>query len=483
LALAPADLALHPYLTVRRSAEHVANVAPDTSFERIARATVDVRAAQGRSARLVVPRKEHARWQAAPSRPDPLSLLRLQDATRVPELVPIRYGRMVSSPLAFFRGAAIVMAEDLASTATSGIATQLCGDAHLSNFGVYGSPERTLLFDVNDFDETLPGPWEWDVKRLATSFVVAGRANGSSDDACREAAIAAAGSYRSHMAGYASMRDLDVWYSHVTAENVIELASDPRAKKALRAGVAKTQRRDNLQALSKLTTTVDGRPRILHDPPLLVRVDAEDLVHSVDVTLHAYVRTLQDDRRHLLDRYRLADVAHKVVGVGSVGTRCFIALLLGRDDDDPLFLQIKEASASVLERHLPKSRYRNHAQRVVAGQRLMQASSDIFLGWIRGEDGRDYYWRQLRDMKASVDVGSLTPAAMSFYATICGWALARAHARSGDRIAIAAYLGNGGRFDRAVASFAMAYADQNERDHGALVAAIEQGTIEADPGV
>jgi uncharacterized protein (DUF2252 family) len=446
------------------------------------RLSCEERVARGRAARTALPREMQARWEPAPDRPDPISLLESQNLSRVPELVPIRHGRMAASPFAFFRGAAVVMAEDLASTPTTGIKAQLCGDAHLSNFGGFASPERTLLFDVNDFDETLPGPWEWDLKRLAASFLIASRGNGFSEEQGRAAVKTAVRAYASHMRAYADEGDLDVWYSHVTADDLVELLPGAKAKRAVQRGVAKARSRDNLQALSKLTTVVDGRPRIVDDPPLLVREDVNELVENVEDVFRAYRRTLQDDRRQLLERFELVDVARKVVGVGSVGTRCLVVLLVGKGDDDPLFLQIKEAEASVLERRLPKSRFRNHAQRVVAGQRLMQAASDIFLGWIRGEGGRDFYWRQLRDMKASIHVESLTPG-MRVYAEVCGWALARAHARSGDRIAIAAYIGNGGRLGRALADFAVTYADRNERDHASMLAAIKEGRIAAETGI
>jgi uncharacterized protein (DUF2252 family) len=446
------------------------------------RLSVEERVARGRAARDAAPRGLHARWEPAPDRPDPISLLESQAESRLSDLTRIRYGRMAASPFSFYRGAAIVMTEDLGSTPTSGIRTQLCGDAHLSNFGVFASPERTLVFDLNDFDETLPGPWEWDLKRLAAGFVIAGREIGLSEEQGREAVATAVGAYASRMSRYAAEGNLGAWYSHVTADDVIDLISASKGKRAARRGAAKAKTRDNMQALAKLTTLVDGRPQIVDDPPLLMRVDVNELVEDVKSTFRAYRRTLQDDRRQLLERYELVDVARKVVGVGSVGTRCFVALLVGRDDQDPLFLQIKEAEASVLERRLPKSRYRNHAQRVVAGQRLMQATTDIFLGWIRADDGRDYYWRQLRDMKGSVPLEALS-LGMPAYAEACGWALARAHARSGDRIAIASYVGNGDRLGRALATFAVTYADQNERDHARILAAIKGGQLVAETGV
>ena len=443
--------------------------------------SAEERAARGRAARKVATRGSHAAWGPAPERPDPVSLLESRAATRHPDLIAIRHSRMAASPFAFYRGSAALMAADLTGTPESGITTQLCGDAHLSNFGVFGSPERTLLFDVNDFDETLPGPWEWDVKRLAASFVVASRHAGFSPAVGREAVLAAVESYRSRMSEYADLRDLDVWYSRVTADDVMTMLTTDRMRAQTKKGLAKARSRDSIRAFAKLTTTVDGRPRIIDDPPLLVRVEL-DLVRDVEGLFRRYRRTLQDDRRLLLERYQLIDLAHKVVGVGSVGTECFIALLTGRDDADPLFLQIKEAESSVLERHLPNSRFSNHAQRVVAGQRLMQAASDIFLGWIRADDGRDYYWRQLHDMKGSAVIEEMEPSGFVIYGEVCGWALARAHARSGDRLAIAAYLGSGDRFARALADFAEAYADQNERDYQAMLDVIASGRIEADSG-
>jgi len=418
----------------------------------------------------------------APERPDPVDLLEAQAKNREPGLVRIRYARMTPSPFAFMRGAAITMAHDLANTPRTGIQAQLCGDCHLLNFGLYASPERTLLFDVNDFDETLPGPWEWDVKRLATSLVVAGRENGFDGADCRRAAREAVRSYRQRMAEYSEMGELEVWYSRVSAEEVFDLISDSKTMKRAKKAVSKARGRDSLQALSRLTGVVDGRRIIIDDPPLLVRVIEEELRGQIDDILQMYKSTLQDDRRHLLDQYRFVDVARKVVGVGSVGTRDYIALLEGRGEEDPLFLQVKEADASVLESYLPRSIYKNHGHRVVAGQRLMQAASDIFLGWLRGPGGRDFYWRQLRDMKGSVKVERLSPGELTLYARICGWALARAHARSGDRVQIAAYLGKSERFDGAIADFAKAYADQTERDHAALYAAVKSGKVTSDAG-
>jgi uncharacterized protein (DUF2252 family) len=443
---------------------------------------------RGRDARRLVPRGSHAQWAPAPDRPDPVDLLEAQAKGRLEELMPLRYARMMASPFAFLRGSAIVMANDLAGTPKSGIQAQLCGDAHLLNFGAYASPERALLFDLNDFDETLPGPWEWDVKRLAVSFVVAGRDNGFDAADCRNAARAVTASYRQRMTEFSDMGELEVWYSRIGEEEVKGLLTEARAgkktTKKLRKNVRKTRGRDSLQALSKLTTVVDGRRIINDDPPLLVRIPEEDEVRvQINAILESYKRTLQDDRRHLLERYRFVDAARKVVGVGSVGTRAYIVLLEGRDRDDPLFLQVKEAGSSVLERYVDSSPYEHHEHhgyRVVAGQRLMQAASDIFLGWFRGTEGRDFYWRQLKDMKGSAKVESMLADEMVLYAGLCGWALARAHARSGDRVQIAAYLGKSERFDVAIADFAQAYADQTERDHAVLLAAVKSGRVATD---
>jgi uncharacterized protein (DUF2252 family) len=440
---------------------------------------------RGRAARRLVPRGSHAQWTPMSDRPDPVDLLEAQARDRIPDLVPIRYGRMMASPFAFLRGSAIIMAQDLAGTPNSGIHAQLCGDAHLLNFGAYASPERALLFDLNDFDETLPGPWEWDVKRLAASFVVAGRDNGFDAADCRNAARAVTASYRQRMTRFSEMGELEVWYSRIGEAEVKGLLTEARAgkktTKKLSKNVQKTRGRDSLQAFSKLTTVADGRRMIIDDPPLLVRIPEGDEIRAqVYAILESYKRTLQEDRRHLLERFRFVDAARKVVGVGSVGTRAYVVLLEGRDRDDPLFLQVKEAGASVLEGHIPSGTHEHHGHRVVAGQRLMQAASDIFLGWFRGTEGRDFYWRQLKDMKGSAKVESMSPDELVLYAGLCGWALARAHARSGDRVQIAAYLGKSERFDHAIADFAVAYADQNEQDHEALCAAVQSGRIVAD---
>ena len=439
---------------------------------------------RGRAARRVVSRSMHGEW--APDRPDPVDLLEAQARDRIPDLIPIRYSRMMASPFAFMRGSAIIMANDLASTPKTGIQAQLCGDAHLLNFGAYASPERALLFDLNDFDETLPGPWEWDIKRLAASFVVAGRENGFDTTDCREAAQASVASYRQRMAEFSEMRELEVWYSRVGEVEVRGLLSDARkaTAKKLSKSVRKARGRDSLQALSKLTRVVDGRRVIDDDPPLLVRIPEGDEIRAqIYAILEGYKRTLQEDRRHLLGRYRFVDAARKVVGVGSAGTRAYVVLLEGRDENDPLFLQVKEAGVSVLEGHVPSSSYKHHGHRVVAGQRLMQAASDIVLGWLRGTGGRDFYSRQLKDMKGSANVEGMSPDELILYAGLCGWTLARAHARSGDRVQIAGYLGKSERFDGAVADFAEAYADQTEQDHAALCAAVKSGRVPTDEGV
>jgi uncharacterized protein (DUF2252 family) len=451
------------------------------------------RAEQGRGARASARRSAHGEWSPPEGREDPVAILERQAASRVPELVPIRYGRMSASPFAFFRGAAAVMAADLATTPTSGLRVQACGDAHLSNFGAFAAPDRRLVFDLNDFDESLPAPWEWDVKRLAASFAIAGRENGLKRKQRREILLTAATSYREAMRGFASLSNLEVWYARLDVEAVMgEIeAEDPEAVKQVRKGVDKARSKDSLRALAKLTHVVDGELRIRSEPPLLVPGEellgegqSRDIGAVLGGVLDSYRDSLPADRQHLLDGYTMRHIARKVVGVGSVGTRAWVLLLTGADDSDPLFLQAKEAEASVLEPYAGASRYENHGRRVVEGQRLMQAASDIFLGWCPavGLDGRDrdFYVRQLWDWKRSAEVETLTPRGLGIYARMCGWTLARAHARSGDRIAIAAYLGAGDAFDTAIAEFSESYADQSERDHAALVAAIDAGQIAAE---
>jgi uncharacterized protein (DUF2252 family) len=457
--------------------------------------TPDERAAAGKAARTDAPRSGHGDWAPATDRPDPVELLEAQATSRVGQLVPLRYGRMLASPFAFYRGAAAVMAADLAPTPRSGFDVQLCGDAHLSNFGAFASPDRELLFDVNDFDETLPGPWEWDIMRLAASFAVAGRASAFEKRERLAIVAAMAEEYRGAMRRLAEIGNLDVWYTKMDVPAVAErwgAAAGKKEREAFRRNLAKTQAKDRMRALSKLTHEVDGELRIVSEPPLIVPVgdlveDTRDDVEARVLEILAdYRSTLSEDRRVLLDSYRFVDAALKVVGVGSVGTRAFIALLLGRDSGDPLFLQVKEAQRSVLEPYAAPSAFENQGERVVQGQRLTQTASDILLGWVRarGLDGkqRDYYVRQLWDQKGSARVERMDPAALTAYAQICGTTLAHAHARSGDRIAIASYLGKSDAFDKAIAAFAEAYADQNESDYEELQSAAADGRIEvAEP--
>ncbi|MFF7129726.1 DUF2252 family protein [Streptomyces sp. NPDC008240] len=452
---------------------------PDEHFRR---GTPEERARRGKAARKHAPRSAHALWLPPAGRSDPVAVLERQGRDRLPELLPIRYGRMAGSPLAFLRGAAAVMTADLAAQPHTGLTVQLCGDAHLLNFGLYASPERRLLFDLNDFDETHPGPFEWDVKRLAASVAVAARENGHTRAGERAAARAAAAGYRTAIRRMAGLGELAVWYEQVDAESLLPLVRSARRRRRLESTLTRARRRTSLQALGSLTEVADGQRRIVHDPPLLEPAGAPDMA-SLRKIFCDYRSTLAEERRHLLDRYRFVDAARKVVGVGSVGTRCFIVLLAGRDADDPLFLQIKEARSSVLEEHLPSGPYVHPGHRVVAGQRLLQSATDIFLGWMSGPQGRSFYWRQLRDMKGSAEVAGLDPAGLLAYARLCGTTLARAHARSGDRIAIAAYLGGADTFDHAVADFAVSYADRTTADHATLGAAIAAGVVQAEPGV
>jgi uncharacterized protein (DUF2252 family) len=470
--------------------------------------SLEERRERGQEARRRTPPSDHAGWTPAADRPDPVALVEEQNATRESDLVPVRHGRMMVSPFTFYRGAAKIMAADLAETPTAGLDAQLCGDAHLSNFGVFASPERRLLFDLNDFDETLPGPFEYDVKRMAASFTIAARNNGFTQAEARSATKASVAGYRKSMRTFAEMGTLDVWYSHLDEDElmasiratVAKASKTKDAKAARRAGRSaervreRARTRDSLQALSKLGEVVDGQYRIMSQPPVIVPardmpaaygVSAATIQRAVHGQFREYRATLEGDRRYLLERFEVVDVARKVVGVGSVGTRAFILLLQGRDGHDPLFLQVKEATGSVLEDHLPRSRFKHHGERVVRGQRMMQAASDIFLGWASGvvDVDRHYYWRQLRDMKGSAVVESMVPLGLGFYAQICGWTLARAHARSGDSVAIAEYLGNGGAFDRAITEFSERYADQNERDYQAFVGAIRSGRLQAVEGV
>jgi uncharacterized protein (DUF2252 family) len=495
-----------------------------TAERKIEHPSVGDRKAKGLEARDQTPLSSHAKWSPAADRPDPVALLQEQDKTREQDLVPVRHGRMMVSPFTFYRGAAVVMAADLAPTPVAGLEVQLCGDAHLSNFGLFASPERLLLFDVNDFDETLPGPFEYDVKRMAASFTVAGRNNGFAKADIQAATLASVRAYREAMAGFAPMGTMDIWYAHLDQDELMATfrravaetkqeakeAKKAKAKKAEKKDerdekaakkaekraaktAAKAHRHDSLQALSKLCEQVNGGYRIVSQPPVVVPLrdlaatyglSAGETERAIREQFRAYRETLPDDRRHLLEQFEIIDAARKVVGVGSVGTRCFIVLLQGRDARDPLFLQVKEAMASVLAPYAGKSRYRQHGERVVQGQLLMQAASDIYLGWAKGQDARrNYYWRQLRDMKGSVDIETLAPLGLAAYARTCGWTLAHAHARSGDPIAIAAYLGQTDAFDKSITGFCERYADQNERDYTEFVNAIKTGRLEADQGV
>jgi uncharacterized protein (DUF2252 family) len=475
------------------------------AVRKVAHPTVDERRAQGKEARDRTPPSSHAGWAPAADRPDPVGLLEEQNLTREPDLVPVRHGRMLVSPFTFYRGAAKIMAADLASTPTAGLNVQLCGDAHLSNFGAFASPERDLLFSLNDFDETLPGPFEYDLKRMAASFTIAGRNNGFSKADTHAATLASVTAYREAMAGFATMGTMEVWYAHLDEDALLkamrtaakaagkQAKTAKRARKAAEKALAKARTRDSLQALSKLGELVDGRYRIVSQPPIVVPIrdleatyglSGDQIDRMLREQFRAYRATLRDDQRHLLERFRVVDGARKVVGVGSVGTRAFIVLLQGRDQHDPLFLQVKEATASVLEDHLGKSRYKQHGERVVYGQRMLQAASDIFLGWTKGADAnRHYYWRQLRDMKGSADVESMAPIGLEFYAGMCGWTLARAHARSGDPIAIAEYLGDDDEFDRSITDFSRRYADQNERDYQEFVDMVRSGRLPSVEGV
>jgi uncharacterized protein (DUF2252 family) len=492
-------------LTIQRPTgpDGIVGRAEENIMAKVDHPSVDERKALGKAAREHVPPGSHINWMPATGRPDPVALLEEQNATREPDLVPVRHGRMMVSPFTFYRGAAKIMAADLKDTPRAGLEVQLCGDAHLSNFGLFASPERTLLFDLNDFDETLPGPFEYDVKRMAASFTVAARDKGFSATDAYGATVASVSSYREAMAEFASMGTLDIWYSRLSESQLLRAIKDAtRAdkspeRKAVEKGAEKiaqkARTRDSLQALSKLAERVDGKYRIVSQPPIVMPLrdlaprigrSAEEMQELIHEQFRAYRRTLQNDRRLLLERFEVVDAATKVVGVGSVGARAFIILLQGRDDGDPLFLQVKEARASVLEDHLPKSRFSQPGERVVQGQRLMQAASDIFLGWTKGvEENRFLYWRQLRDMKGSAAIETMGPPQLAFYATICGKTLARAHARSGDPIAIAGYLGKKDRFDQAVADFAVRYADQNDQDYKEFVAAIDSGRLEATPGL
>ena len=476
-------------------------------MKKIAHPSVDERRAKGKVTRRTTPLTGHSGWLPASNRSDPVALLEAQNLSREPDLVPVRHGRMMASAFTFYRGAAKIMAADLRNTPTAGLNVQLCGDAHLSNFGGFGSPERTQLFDLNDFDETLPGPFEYDVKRMAASFTIAARNNGFRAADTTEVTFAAVKTYREAMFEFAQMGNMEIWYARLTEKEIMEavasLTKGAKTKQAAaqakagaqraRVNVAKAHARDSLQALSKLAEVVDGRYRIVSQPPVVIPArelqamygySGDEIQEMIHHQFRSYRATLQEDRRHLLERFEVVDMARKVVGVGSVGTRAFIVLLQGRDEQDPLFLQVKEATASVLEDHLPRSKFKEPGERVVQGQRLMQAASDIFLGWTKGaQDNRHLYWRQLRDMKGSALVEMMTPDILRLYGGICGWTLARAHARSGDAVALAAYLGKSDKFDGSITDFSQRYADQNERDYRAFVEAIRSGRLEAVEGV
>jgi uncharacterized protein (DUF2252 family) len=433
----------------------------------------------GKALRKTVPRSAHAQWEPPADRPDPISVLQASDPLRQSDLLPIRYGRMMESPFTFLRGSASVMACDLASTPTTDLLVQACGDAHLANFGIFATPERQLVFDLNDFDETLRGHWEWDIKRLAASLVVAGRTNGLSRAICDESVLRASATYRGRLAQYATMDYLALWYTQVNTQDVLDMVSG-FAHKVAQKHVRKAQRRNHLHAFARLTEVVNGRVQLINDPPLLMHVSDPIMGDHIEELLAGYLASLREDRRELLCRYTLVDFARKVVGVGSVGTRCYVMLLAGKNQGDPLFLQMKEANASVIETYGEgrKSTHANHGQRVVRGQQMTQAASDIFLGF--GHMGVEHYYvRQLRDMKGSVDSSTLTPSGFVTYAALCAWALARAHARSGDVVALTSYLGKRDIFDHALVAFANAYADQTERDHAALVAAVKSGRVKA----
>jgi uncharacterized protein (DUF2252 family) len=448
----------------------------------------------GKSIRKQVPRSSHGDWTPATDRPDPLDLLQAQDKGRLQDLLPIKYGRMVASPFAFLRGSAVVMASDLAASPVSGQNVLLCGDAHLANFGVFATPERNLVFDINDFDETYPGPWEWDLKRLAASAVVAGRENGFKDKTCRQLALEVCRSYRKSMQRFFQASILDVWYYHVDANSVLKVFDKyaRKSSKSARKTVTKARSHTRQRTLQKLTEVVDGKKQIVNDPPLLERLSdrlSEEQKQQIskqdfESAWFEYINSLPEDRRRLLTRYRISDAALRVGGVGSVGTRCTIALLEGDADEDALILQQKQTGPSALEAYLPKMDFASQAQRVVIGQRLMQAASDIFLGWHHSEGiSIDFYWRQLKDMKASFDVANLDASGLETYLKVCGLCLARAHARTGDAAAISGYLGSGDVFDKAIRDFAVAYAGQTENDHQALVDAVQSGRIIAETGI
>lgn len=438
----------------------------------------DERIDAGKELRVQVARSLHAEWQPRPDRRDPVQILEESNALRIPELVPIRYGRMLRSPFTFLRGSAALMAYDLASLPRTGLQVQACGDCHLLNFGLFATPERKLVFDINDFDETLPAPWEWDIKRLVTSFVIAGRDQGISDDDSRTAVQECARAYREHLREFSTMSPLEVWYSQLDAETLIKTAPDAETRKRREQILEKARGRIVDYLFPKIVSQSGGRYRFVDQPPALYHIADSDIDERMQEGLEDYRKSLPDERRALLDRYQLQDHAMKAVGIGSVGTRCLILLMFSAENH-PLILQVKEARPSVLEPYTAKSRYENQGQRVVNGQRLTQSSSDIFLGWVRGRTGFDFYVRQLRDMKMSAPIEGATATQLSQYAAICGLTLARAHAKSGDAAMISGYLGKGDQFDKSMATFAVSYANQTEQDYAALVAAERSGRIQA----
>jgi uncharacterized protein (DUF2252 family) len=457
------------------------NDQPETDLRGASQAQFRSRAERiqiGKSLRDKLPRSTQANWQPPKDRRDPIDVLEESNQDRLPELIPIRYGRMIRSPFTFLRGSAPLMAYDLASMPNIGIQVQACGDCHILNFGLFATPERNLVFDINDFDETHPAPWEWDLKRLVTSLVIVGRDNKLADDESEEAAIECVRSYREHLREYSQMSPLEVWYNRLDADMLIEMAPDAKLKKRRQEVVEKARGRIIEHLFPKIVTSVGGRPRIVEQPPILYHPAIEGFEESIREGMEDYRQTLSDERRILFDRYRLEDTALKVVGIGSVGTRCYIGLFFS-EDNHPLILQFKEARRSVLEPYTEKSQYDNQGQRVVMGQRLTHSSSDIFLGWVRGRSGRDFYVRQLRDMKISAEVEGASAVQQKRYAEICGWTLARAHAKSGDGATISGYLGKGDQFDQAMGKFALAYADQTVKDHAALVEAVKIGRVEA----
>jgi uncharacterized protein (DUF2252 family) len=439
--------------------------------------------ALGKSLRAKCPRASHADWKPPADRPDPIDLLKESSKGRIPHLVPVRYGRMMQSPFTFYRGAALNMAADLATTPATGLRVQACGDCHLLNFGAFATPERRVIFDINDLDETLPAPWEWDVKRLAASFVLACRNNGIDHSTTRDAALECVRSYRERMAEFSEMTVLDVWYAHIEMADVIPTIHNAAVRKRIQKRLANAEHRSVLEHdYPNLVDTAGQAPAIKDNPPLIYHWRGhghEEFSGHVQRAVGRYRQTLPEHRRALLNRFKLVDIAIKVVGVGSVGTWCAVMLMMA-SDHDPLFLQVKEARPSVLEAYAGKSAYANHGERVVIGCQLMQSASDLFLGWTVGDDGRHFYIRQLKDMKVRMLVEDFSPSVMVQYATLCGWTLARAHARSGEPAKISGYLGKSDAFDRAVAEFSIAYADQSERDHEAMLKAVRSGRLEVE---